>query len=227
MILDFNFKLIQKVFNLNCLAKPAEVVCLGWPDFIVSEELMTEIYGESAEQFRVENHLRSWNRMPRELYDVHAVFQHHNCNLTIIDVIQHRGIEEFVDLNEPLEKNFFQRFDLVVDTGTIEHCFNAGTAFKNMCNMTKVGGVIITAAPYSRPFHGYYNFTREMYKDGFGKNGFDILEIVGTISKKMHVALDEAFFTKNMPAQGILNCIAKKVEDTEFKWPIQGKYTGE
>ena len=227
MILDFNFKKIQQVFNLNCLETPTEVVCLGWPDFIVSEELMFEIYGETAEQFRIENNPKSWGRKERELFDVHAVFQHHNCNLTIIDVIQHRGVEEFLDLNEPLEENFFQRFDLVVDTGTIEHCFNAGTAFKNMCNMTKVGGVIITAAPYSRPFHGYYNFTREMYTDGFGKNGFDILEIVGTISKKMHVALDEDFFTKNMPAQGILNCIAKKVEDKEFKWPIQGKYTEE
>ena len=178
MILDFNFKLIQKVFNLNCLTTPAEVVCLGWPDFMVGEELMAELYGKKAEQFKVENNSRSWDRIPGELFDVHAVFQHHNCNLTIVDVVKHRGVEEFLDLNEPLKEQFFKRFDLVVDTGTLEHCFNVGTAFKNMCNMTKVGGVIVTAAPYSRPFHGYYNFVKETYSDGFGKNGFEILKKV-------------------------------------------------
>jgi hypothetical protein len=40
----------------------------------------------------------------------------------------------------------------------------------------------------------------------------------------MRVASEEEFFTKIMPGQGILNCIAKKVEDKEFKWPIQRKY---
>jgi len=224
MILDFNFKLIQKVFNLRCLPTPTDVVCLGWPDLMVSEALMKEIYGERAEQFRVENNPRSWDRKEGELFDVHAVFQYHNCNLTIIDVIKHRGVEEFLDLNESLEENFFKRFDLVIDTGTLEHCFNVGTAFKNVCNMTKVGGVIITAAPYSRPFHGYYNFVKETYTDGFGRNGFDILELICTVSKKMRVVPEEEFFTKIMPGQGILNCIAKKVEDKEFKWPIQRKY---
>ena len=224
MILDFNFKLIQKVFNLNCLTTPAEVVCLGWPDFMVGEELMAELYGKKAEQFRVENNSRSWDRILGELFDVHAVFQHHNCNLTIVDVVKHRGVEEFLDLNEPLKEQFFKRFDLVVDTGTLEHCFNVGTAFKNMCNMTKVGGVIVTAAPYSRPFHGYYNFVKGTYTDGFGRNGFEILEIICTASKKMKAVPEEEFFTKIMPGQGILNCIAKKVEDKEFKWPIQRKY---
>ena len=224
MILDFNFKLIHRVLSLNCLAQPTEVVCLGWPDFMVGEELMSELYGEKAEQFRIENNPKTWDRIPGELFDAHAVFQHHNCNLTIVDVIKHRGVEEFLDLNEPLEEQFFKRFDLVVDTGTLEHCFNVGTAFKNMCNMTKVGGVVITAAPYSRPFHGYYNFTKEMYTDGFGRNGFDILEIICTCSKKMRIVPEEEFFTKIMPGQGILNCIAKKVEDKEFTWPIQRKY---
>ena len=224
MILDFNFKLIHRILSLNCLEQPTEVVCLGWPDFIVGEELMFELYGEKAEQFRIENNPKTWDRIPGELFDVHAVFQYHNCNLIIVDVIKHRGVEEFLDLNEPLEEHFFKRFDLVVDTGTLEHCFNVGTAFKNMCNITKVGGVIITAAPYSRPFHGYYNFTKEMYTDGFGRNGFDILEIICTYSKKMRIVPEEEFFTKIMPGQGILNCIAKKVEDKEFTWPIQRKY---
>jgi hypothetical protein len=226
MILDFNFKLIQQVFNLNCLPQPTEVVCLGWPDFVVSEELMSELYGKKANKFRIENNPRQWDRIYGEFFDVHAVFQYHNCNLTIIDLVKHRGVEEFLDLNEPLDEKFFQKFDLVIDTGTLEHCFNVGTAFKNMCNMTKKGGIIITAAPYSRPFHGYYNFTKGLYTDGFEKNGFEILEFICTTSKKMRVMPEEEFFSKIMPGQGILNCIAKKIEDKEFKWPVQGKYEG-
>jgi hypothetical protein len=225
MILDFNFKLIHQIFDLNCLPESAEVIFLGWPDLVVSEQLMIELYGDLAEQFRVENNPVPWARKDGELFDVHTVFQHHNCNLTIIDVIKHRGVEEFLDLNEPLLEHFYKRFDLVVDTGTLEHCFNVGTAFKNMCDMVKVGGVVVTSAPYSRPYHGYYNFVQETYTDGFGTNGFEILDLICTKSKKMRVVLAEEFFTKIMPGQGILNCIAKKVEDKKFTWPIQRKYS--
>jgi hypothetical protein len=66
---------------------------------MVGEELMSELYGEKAEQFRIENNTKTWDRIPGELFDAHTVFQHHNCNLTIVDVIKHRGVEEFLDLN--------------------------------------------------------------------------------------------------------------------------------
>ena len=49
------------------------------------------------------------------------------------------------------------KYDLIFDVGTLEHCFNVGQAFKNIMEMTKLGGTIFMATA-SKINHGFWNF---------------------------------------------------------------------
>ena len=78
-----------------------------------------------------------------------------------IDIKKLRGVEKIVDLNEPLPAEYHNVYDLVIDTGTLEHSFNVGVAFRSMCQMAKVGAHIITLAPASMVNTGSGIFVRQ------------------------------------------------------------------
>lgn len=78
------------------------------------------------------------------------------------------------DLNNPIPEKLKNKFDVVVDGGTIEHVFNFPVAIKNCMQALKKGGHYIgitTANNYMG--HGFYQFSPELYYRIFDKeNGF-------------------------------------------------------
>ena len=82
-------------------------------------------------------------------------------------------------MNNPLPADLHQRFDLLIDTGTLEHCFNVGQAFKNTCEAMRQGGLIVHGAPLNRFNHGFWSFNPTLYHDFLGDNGFQILWLKG------------------------------------------------
>ena len=72
------------------------------------------------------------------------------------------------DLNMNLrdEDGFKEQFDLVVNNGTSEHIFDQKQVFKNLHNLTKVGGVILNVVPFSLWLnHGFYNYNPIIFRD--------------------------------------------------------------
>src|SRR3546814_19736456 len=67
------------------------------------------------------------------LYDSLAVLDRLGLDVTVIDIVAARGNERIVDLNEPLPDDLRNRFDIVIDTGTCEHCFNVGKIGRASC----------------------------------------------------------------------------------------------
>ena len=51
------------------------------------------------------------------------------------------------DLNQPVPSQLHQKFDAVIDGGTLEHVFNFPVAIRNAMEMTKVGGGFICSCP--------------------------------------------------------------------------------
>lgn len=75
------------------------------------------------------------------------------------DIQKVRENEIILDLNEELPIMYEKKYDLVIDTGTHEHCFNVGTAFINMLKLFKNYGCIVTnMSPMNYPNHGFWNF---------------------------------------------------------------------
>jgi hypothetical protein len=68
------------------------------------------------------------------------------------------------DLNEPIGKEHWEKYDLVFDGGTTEHVFNFPMAIGNAMRLLKVGGTLITHVPINCLCgHGFYQFSPELF----------------------------------------------------------------
>jgi len=184
------------------------VAILGYPSMAVDQATVIKAFGEAVE-------LKNQDNYALELL-LQSVC---DCNIRIFDITCHHGIEEELDLNEPLATQLVNQFDIVIDSSCLEHCFNVAQAFRNICEMTAVGGTVITIAPIYLFNHGYYNINPIMHQDGFTHNGFELLsqhlinnsgEVVAGFSGK-----------KTPPRQIFILSAAKKIQDVKFKFPIQ------
>jgi SAM-dependent methyltransferase len=80
------------------------------------------------------------------------------------------------DMNSPISEQFFNKFDAVIDGGTLEHVFNIPVALQNLANVTKPGGSIFITVPSNNLCgHGLYQFSPELFFRYFSdENGFQL-----------------------------------------------------
>jgi len=80
------------------------------------------------------------------------------------------------DLNQPIAEQFKNEYDVVLDSGTLEHVFNFPVAVKSCMEMLKPGGHFIGITPANNYFgHGFYQFSPELhYRIFSAENGFTV-----------------------------------------------------
>lgn len=93
----------------------------------------------------------------------------HGSTLTCVDLFAHHGTEIVADLSVPQDLG---KFDIVLDTGTIEHVANPAQAFINAASAVKVGGIVFHHLPITMVNHGYWNISPCWFTDFYGANGF-------------------------------------------------------
>jgi hypothetical protein len=210
-------------------------VCLSYPDLLVSEKDLVELFGDGI----VSNlEIRKDDQMVRRLHSlpdnfgniflIESLFEQLQVQFDFIDIKKLQGPEEIVDLNEPLPPKYIESYGLVIDTGTLEHCFKVGTAFRSMCEMTAHGGVVISNAPLSLVNHGFWNFCPTAYFDCFDQNGFT-LQFLQAVYKnadevKMFDMLSTSTERRRISPEASVMCIAQRTSIQQFKWPVQTKY---
>jgi SAM-dependent methyltransferase len=84
------------------------------------------------------------------------------------------------DLNNPVPDTLKNKFDAIVDGGTIEHVFNFPVAIRNCMLALKKGGHYISISPANNQMgHGFYQFSPDLYYRVFSKeNGFVIKKML-------------------------------------------------
>ena len=85
-----------------------------------------------------------------------------------------------MDLNSDLKERYgFDRtFDLVTNNGTGEHIFNQYAVFRNMHQLTQVGGILLFVLPFHNWMnHGFFNFNPILFGDLAAANGYRILRL--------------------------------------------------
>ena len=233
MAIDNNFfKTLVK--TLKFIDKPAKVACLGYPDLMCSEDLLEKEVGLDNLELKIkveypDIHSKVRKKLIEEgtknLYTTESFFKKFNLTMDVFDIFSHTGKEKILDLNEPLPLQYKNKYKCVVDVGTLEHCFNVGQAFKNMCDMLKVGGIVFTAGPSNKKNHGFWNFCPTAYTDCFLQNGFEILDFVGVRTDgKGYIGLNPENRRLTGIQENVIICVVKKVKDVDFKWPLQMKY---
>lgn len=91
------------------------------------------------------------------------------------DVSEYEGSTHVLDLNQPVPKDFYNSYDVILDGGTLEHIFNLPQALKNIFHMLKTGGRIIHLSPSSNFVdHGFYMFSPMLFYDYYAVNKWNI-----------------------------------------------------
>ncbi|MDL2316655.1 hypothetical protein LJC59_06195 [Desulfovibrio sp. OttesenSCG-928-A18] len=161
------------------------------------------------------------------LFESNAFFASIGFTHRSLDITQHVGDEIVCDLNLPVDNSLHGAFDITVDGGTIEHCFNVPQALANMVHMTRAGGAVFHVSPVSWPNHGFYNFNPCLFHEFYSANGFSTVYALCGFNAGMEplyeVSLSERFPLP--PERTILFFGAIKNEHVQnIKWPIQGVY---
>lgn len=173
---------ISQTKALAEILKPGmRVASMGYPDIIAPIDLLEEAFGNVLEVgLRTDSEAicKRHGLEPRPIPDAHSFFRLLGCNLDVFDIVRERGCEIILDLNYPFEEDaLHETYDLVLDVGTLEHCFNIGQAAFNMAGLLKVGGVILHENPFNWGNHGFYGLNPTWYADFYDiENGFTLLD---------------------------------------------------
>jgi len=117
--------------------------------------------------------------LPRRINAQHF-FDLLGCDLDVLDVARIRGNEIISDLNYPIDRNIFGEYEIVVDSGTCEHVFNAGQAVINLASLVRQDGFIVQAAPLNGYNHGFYNFSPTIFYDFYSEqSGYRLIFLKG------------------------------------------------
>lgn len=233
----FYLNLVKDSINHLRKSGRTEIRCLelAYPDLIASAAEIEALFGpEVAKDLPIRpdsepilRHHGMVGRLPG-VFDTHALFERLGLQIEVIDIAVNRGMERIVDLNDPLPADLHQRFDLLIDTGTLEHCFNVGQAFKNTCEAMRQGGVIVHGAPLNRFNHGFWSFNPTLYYDFLGDNGFQILWLKGVQAgpgmKPQIFELPPFDRFNQAPAGSAIIGIFQRREIRPIAWPVQRKY---
>lgn len=95
-----------------------------------------------------------------------------------MDVFDNEKPTYIHDLNDPVPAALHDKFDTIMDFGTLDHVYDMRTAIANIVDMLKVGGtVIIYDAMIGWHNQSYYNFQPPFFFDTFRAYGFTDMEL--------------------------------------------------
>lgn len=155
----FQFEDLKEILE----EKKCKIVSLGYPTLHVTKMELHSIFGNMLTNFSENNSYKLFEKLGHEL--------------TTIDFIKHEGTESHVDLNYPIDNSLHEKWDLVIDPGTIEHCFNIGQAMINVASLVKEGGYVYGVNPLVMINHGYYGIHPRTIYEFYVKNDFEILDM--------------------------------------------------
>lgn len=203
----------------------ARILTLGYPDLLATRE-ETEKLLNCGPLARINSKASAAHKMNgRALADTEEAFAAAGAqSLRCVDLFPSRGVEEIVDLNEPVN-GWADSFDLVIDAGTIEHCANIGQALMNAANAVAPGGRVFHSPPVSMLNHGFYNICPTLLHDFYTQNRWQIEHLSG-----FRVADFSGFDVAptrraRVPEESALYFLARRGKVAgNLCWPTQTKY---
>ena len=165
----------------------------------------------------------------------------------VIDYSDYEGADIICDLNEPVQLEYYNRFDYIIDGGTLEHIFDIAQAMKNITHMLRVNGIVYHGVPSDGWVnHGFYSISPIFFLDYYASNGFEIpsicmqMEYTDEITKRVVCEYTEdlrcfdseyeinKYMRKSITDQEFRGfqviCFAQKQKVKEVYYPIQGRY---
>lgn len=218
---------VSQTIALAEVLKPGmKIASFGYPDMIAEPSLLAKFgvepnYLKDSERICARHGIRA-----RGIPDAVEFFKSFGCELDVYDIVQERGCEILCDLNNPIPMMIGarQKYDIVLDVGTSEHCFNIGQALFNMAGLVKVGGYIIHENPHSSwGNHGFYSLHPTLFHDFYTQNGFELVKCQLTTREGRVFDVPSTKRYDNSHESNVF-AMAKRKEAKSFKFPNQSKY---
>ena len=198
----------------------ASVLSLGYPDILATREECNELFGVDL---RDSMEIQTMHSVKGPLVETTELMKSLGSTFECIDVVNWRGFERIVDLNYP---NDLGKFDLVIDPGTTEHCFNIGQAMINAASAVKAGGRIYHSPPMTMLNHGFYNICPTMLQDFYTQNNWEIETLEARVGTHSAPITPEGAMSRMVRVSNEtgLVCIARRRTDEKLKFPVQRRY---
>jgi hypothetical protein len=196
--------------------REAKILSLGYPDLLARAKDIKRLFGYEPTKFN--EAAKEWHGLQEAAPDTLELMEAIGSQMTVVDFTDDRGCEVIADLNEP---HVLGKFDLVLDPGTLEHCFNIGQAFLNAANAVKVGGRIFHTSPMSMLNHGFYNLCPTLFHDFYKQNGWELAELLVVPFREPECRATGRFDTHT---EHMLRVMAHRRTDAPLVMPIQTKY---
>lgn len=208
------------------LAPGMRIASMGYPDLVAPEKMLRDMVGEefAGVVYRGDSDAicKRHGLAPRLIPDAHSFFKLLGCELDVYDIVRERGCEIECDLNRPM----FTKpvYDVVLDVGTSEHCFNIAQAVMNMAVFVKIGGVVIHENPFNCGNHGFYSLNPTWYEDFYSQNGFVVEQCALRTrdGRGADIPRTKRFTFTNEEVN--VFAVARRVAEQPFVFPVQTKY---
>ncbi|MEZ4753771.1 MAG: hypothetical protein R3A13_05600 [Bdellovibrionota bacterium] len=101
-------------------------------------------------------------------------------DLKSMDISDYEGAEIIHDLNHELPEELNEKFDLLIDGGSLEHIFNIPEAIKSYMKLIKEGGDLFIVTVGNNHFgHGFYQLSPDFFYRVFSiENGFEVRKLI-------------------------------------------------
>ncbi len=135
------------------------------------------------------------------------------------------------DLNKPLQNQWkdFRTFDVVTNIGTSEHCFDQVSVFRNIHDLTAVGGLMIhQLCTQGLVNHGYYNYHPRFIYEMAQANAYEIVKMWFTVdftSDLIEYSLDDFYLHDDRDV--MIYVVLKKKHDRSFRLPFDSLFDNE
>jgi hypothetical protein len=212
---------------------PSRIISFGYPDVLESPAALMSHYGAVLAGPLVirpdSPQIIRWHGLTNTPAIVETVgfFSCLGIQLDILDIAENRGGEIIADLNYPFPAELSNRYTVVFDGGTLEHCFNIGQAFFNAARLVSVGGYVVHANPFSMSNHGFYNLNPTAYHDFYcTENGFSVKSLNIIVPGEKTRVIEPPPFQRfgGIPENSVISVVVKKDRDCALTYPVQTKY---
>jgi hypothetical protein len=199
--------------------KGAAILSLGYPDITASAAEAREILGVEVEKFTDHGLVHKIKHPLPETVD--TLTKAGAASIDCVDVKAERGVERIVNLNERQE--WPREYDLVINPGTLEHCFDIATAMFNAWRAVKLKGAMLFVGPLSMVNHGFWNICPTMVFDFARENGglIEICKARDSGWRDIPVNLHGRY---TLPPECVLYSLIRKENKVAEKVPVQNRF---
>jgi len=193
-----------------------------------------------AELYRIDCHEEHLHKQPYAENFIHIFLG--AKQVTSIDYSRYENCSIVHDMNHPVDTALHEKYDAVIDGGSLEHVFNFPVALANCMNMVKKGGsLFVFSMANNHCGHGFYQVSPELFYSTFQKqNGYVIQSLLleehpfpgGELSRnnKMYCVADPTVVKQRVgiinknPLMIYLHAVRKNIETIFEHFPIQSDY---